>query len=109
MIYKAVDVIWIFSAGGRDGRAGIEGTIRGPRGPKKVTSFDFQIFFPQHLVWGTLVHTGDDTLPILKRNSLFGSRSFDIMKRKLFCVGDKPAELGTTQARSQLAEGNLSS
>jgi len=36
MIYKAVEVIWIFSAG-RDGtgRAGIEGTIRGPRGPKK--------------------------------------------------------------------------
>ena len=37
MIYKAVEVIWIFSADGtgRAGRAGIEGTIRGPRGPKK--------------------------------------------------------------------------
>ena len=37
MIYKAVEVIWIFSADGRDGRdgTGIEGTIRGPRGPKK--------------------------------------------------------------------------
>jgi hypothetical protein len=39
MIYKAVEVIWIFSAGGRtdgraDGRAEIEGSIRGPRGPK---------------------------------------------------------------------------
>ncbi len=35
MIYKAVEVIWIFSAG-RDGpgRAGIEGTIRVPGGPK---------------------------------------------------------------------------
>ena len=31
MIYKAVEVIWIFLAGG----TGIEGTIRGPRGPKK--------------------------------------------------------------------------
>ena len=30
MIYKAVEVIWIFLAGG----TGIEGTIRGPRGPK---------------------------------------------------------------------------
>ena len=36
MIYKAVEVIWIFSAGGRtDRRTGIEGSIRGPRGPKK--------------------------------------------------------------------------
>ena len=34
MIYKAVEVIWIFLAGGRtDGRADIEGTIKGPRGP----------------------------------------------------------------------------
>ena len=39
MIYKAVKVIWIFSAGrtdGWDGRTVIEGTIRGPRGPKKM-------------------------------------------------------------------------
>ena len=36
MIYKAVEVIWIFSADGRDG-TGIEGTIRGPRGPKKYS------------------------------------------------------------------------
>jgi hypothetical protein len=28
-------VIWIFSADGRGGRAEIEGSIRGPRGPKK--------------------------------------------------------------------------
>ena len=35
MIYKALEVIWIFLAGGRaGGRAGIEGTLRGPRGPK---------------------------------------------------------------------------
>ena len=34
MIYKAVEVIWIFSAGGR---ADIEGTIRGPRGPKNAS------------------------------------------------------------------------
>ena len=39
MIYKAVEVIWIFSADGqdvtgRDGRTGIEGTIRYPCGPK---------------------------------------------------------------------------
>ena len=34
MNYKAVEVIWIFSADGRDG-TGIEGSIRGPRGPKK--------------------------------------------------------------------------
>ena len=33
MISKAEEVIWIFSAG-RD-RTGIEGTLRGPRGPKK--------------------------------------------------------------------------
>ena len=41
MIYKAVEVIWIFLAGGRDGRAdgtGIEGSIRDPRGPKKVAN-----------------------------------------------------------------------
>ena len=31
MIYKAVEVIWIFHAGGR---VVIEGTLRGPRGPK---------------------------------------------------------------------------
>ena len=42
MIYKAVEVIWIFSADGRAGRdgtggTGIEGTIRGPRGPKKAS------------------------------------------------------------------------
>ena len=40
MIYKAVEVIWIFLADGRDGRdgrTGIEGSIRGPRGPKKDT------------------------------------------------------------------------
>ena len=39
MIYKAVEVIWIFSAVGRNGRdgTGIEGTIRGPRGPKKAS------------------------------------------------------------------------
>ena len=33
MNYKAVEVIWIFLAGGRDGtdgRTGIEGSIRGP-------------------------------------------------------------------------------
>ena len=36
MIYKAVEVIWIFLAG-RAGGTGIEGTIRGPRGPKKWT------------------------------------------------------------------------
>ena len=36
MIYKAVEVIWIFSVGGRDGWTGIEGTLRGPRGPKKA-------------------------------------------------------------------------
>ena len=34
MIYKAVEVIWIFSADGTGG-TGIEATIRGPRGPKK--------------------------------------------------------------------------
>ena len=28
-------MIWIFLAGGT-GRAGIEGTLRGPRGPKKI-------------------------------------------------------------------------
>ena len=33
MIYKAVEVICISSAGGPDG-TGIEGSIRGPRGPK---------------------------------------------------------------------------
>ena len=35
MIYKAVEVIWIFSADGRADGKGIEGSIRGPRGPKK--------------------------------------------------------------------------
>ena len=41
MIYKALEVIWTFLAGGRvDGRAGIEGTLRGPRGPKKWPLFD---------------------------------------------------------------------
>ena len=39
MIYKAVEVIWIFSADKRDG-TGIEGTIRGPRGPKNKTITD---------------------------------------------------------------------
>ena len=34
MIYKAVEVIWIFGA--ESGEAGIEGTLGGPRGPKKV-------------------------------------------------------------------------
>ena len=35
MIYKAVEVIWIFLAGRTDGTE-IEGSIRGPRGPKKI-------------------------------------------------------------------------
>ena len=44
MNYKAVEVIWIFSADGRaggrtDGRTDIEGSIRGPRGPKNVSNF----------------------------------------------------------------------
>ena len=42
MIYKAVEVIWIFSADGRAGGTrgtGIEGTIRGPRGPKKSSEY----------------------------------------------------------------------
>ena len=41
MIYKAVEVVWIFLADGRDGRdgTGIEGSIRGPRGPKKTVAF----------------------------------------------------------------------
>ena len=33
MIYQAVEVIWIFLAGGR---VVIEGILRGPRGPKKT-------------------------------------------------------------------------
>ena len=32
MTYKAVEVVWISGTGGR---AGIEGILRGPRGPKK--------------------------------------------------------------------------
>ena len=32
MIYKAVEVIWILAR--EDGGTGIEGTIRGPRGPQ---------------------------------------------------------------------------
>ena len=35
MIYKAAEVIWIFSAGRVD-RTGTEGTIRGPRGNKNI-------------------------------------------------------------------------
>ena len=37
MIYKAVEVIWIFLAGQTEGRdrRDIEGSVRGPRGPKK--------------------------------------------------------------------------
>ena len=49
MIYKAVEVIWIFSAG-RDG-TGIEGTIRGPRGPKN--HFLGGIFTSRFLTRGT--------------------------------------------------------
>ena len=45
MIYKAVEVIWIFLA---DGRAGTEGSIRGPRGPKKRFILQF-IFSPLNL------------------------------------------------------------
>ena len=43
MIYRAVEVIWIFLAG-RAGRAGIEGTIRGPRGPQKLTFLQIYIY-----------------------------------------------------------------
>ena len=35
MIYKAVEVIWIFSVGRVD-RTGSEGTMRGPRGNKNI-------------------------------------------------------------------------
>ena len=35
MIYKAVEVIWIFSVGRVD-RTGTEGTIRGPRRNKNI-------------------------------------------------------------------------
>ena len=41
MNYKTVEVIWIFLADGRtgrDGRTEIEGSIKGPRGPKKGAS-----------------------------------------------------------------------
>ena len=41
MNYKAVEVIWIFSAGGR---TDIEGSIRGPRGPKKAVTL-FPTFY----------------------------------------------------------------
>ena len=44
MIYKAVEVIWIFSADGTGG-TDIEGSIRGPRGPKKK----FFFFLTQNL------------------------------------------------------------
>ena len=47
MIYKAVEEIWIFSADGRTGRAGradIEGSIRGPRGPKNGVGNNSQMF-----------------------------------------------------------------
>ena len=47
MIYKAVEVIWIFLADGT-GRD-IEGSIRGPRGPKNMKLKDVQIAFPQRL------------------------------------------------------------
>ena len=43
MIYKAVEVIWIFLADGRAGRTEIEGSIRGPRGPKKRKGMIFFI------------------------------------------------------------------
>ena len=39
MIYKAVEVIWIYSAG----RVGIEGTLRGSRGPKNGIRYSSQI------------------------------------------------------------------
>ena len=35
-------MIWIFSADGRGGRAEIEGSIRGPRGPKNFVSGHLQ-------------------------------------------------------------------
>ena len=52
MIYKAVEVIWIFLAGGRDG-TGIEGTIRGPRGPKNGQNEGLAIWenFPKNVVF----------------------------------------------------------
>ena len=37
MIYKAVEVIWIFLADWRTDGTGNEGTIRGPRGPKNIS------------------------------------------------------------------------
>ena len=36
MVYKALEVILIFGAGGRMGERADEGVLRGSRGPKKV-------------------------------------------------------------------------
>ena len=41
MIYKAVEVIWIFLAGGRTNGLTDIGVPRGPRGPKNIAVFVF--------------------------------------------------------------------
>ena len=41
MNYEAVEVIWIFRVDGRADGTEIEGSIRGPRGPKKTSCADF--------------------------------------------------------------------
>ena len=58
MIYKAVEVIWIFLAcgrAGRTGRTGTEGSIRGPRGPKNKKKSKNIIRFWLVLCWFWLV------------------------------------------------------
>ena len=48
MIFKAAEVTWIFGAES-SGEAGIEGTLRGPRGPKNIANthrlHDVLLFF----------------------------------------------------------------
>ena len=68
MIYKAVQVIWIFSSGRVDG-TGIEGTLRGPRGPTNMVlgfpycSFQFYNIqrYKMVLLRSREVHKGEET------------------------------------------------
>ena len=86
MIYKAAEeVTWIF---GTDGRAGIEVTLRGPRGPKKLYSAQtksMKLFTYQILVFLPRVY-----LSVVKSQSSINFDFNNLAKHQSICFGVWP-------------------
>ena len=115
MIYKAVEVIWIFLAGGRDGtdgRTGIEGSIRGPHGPKNGEEmvkmlktvkngekYCITIFVPSLPLVGISPPAGHHYMHYRPRSNLISdSRS----NSRSYLISDPRSDLGYTNTNAKL-------